>query len=87
MRKDIFIVGARLLSIWLLIEAINPLSYVIASWLGYFVINPYSQYYSIVSVIVHISTGLYLLLKTNELFYFLERTLTKTKDTEENNIA
>jgi hypothetical protein len=87
MRKDIFIVGARLLSIWLLIDAINPLFYVIATWMGYLAANPYTQFYSLVSVIVHIVSGLYLLLKTNELFDFLERRLSKMKNTEENNVA
>jgi hypothetical protein len=85
MRKDIFIVGARLLSIWLLISAINPLFYVIATWIGYLALNPYTQFYSLVSAIVHLVAGLYLLLKTNELFDFLERTLSKVKNTEETN--
>ncbi len=87
MRKDIFIVGIRLLAIWVLIEAIYPLIYVIGSWFGYFIRNNYSQEYYLINAIVHLVVGLYLLLKTNGLFDFLERVLDKKEDTEEDNAA
>ena len=82
MRKDIFIVGARLLGIWLVLEAVNPLIYIIGSWIGNFTTNLYSQDYSLINVIVHIAAGLYLLLKTNELFDLLEKVLSESKDSE-----
>jgi len=87
MRKDIFIVGARLLAIWLLIEAVNSFTFVIGYWLGYFNRSSFSYDYSLINLIIRLIAGIYLLLKTNELFNFLERILTKTKDTEENDIA
>lgn len=88
MRKDFFIVGARLLAIWLLIEALNSLTYVIGSWLGHFYRSSFSYEYSLINLIIHLIAGFYLLFKTNELFNFLERGLTKAEDTEEeNNIA
>ena len=73
MRKDIFIVGARLLGIWRLLGALGSLAWIIAGWFGYVRAQSYSQEYYSVRFIVELATGLYLLFRTHHLFHLLER--------------
>ena len=77
MRKDIFIVGARLLGLSILTGALNPLAYVVSTWFIKYQTTPNALEYNFVNGLIHIIVGLYLLLGTNNLFNFLERVLTK----------
>ena len=82
MRKDIFIVGARLLGIWQMLGAVRSLAYMISAWVGY--TRPQSstqEYYSLLFV-VELVTGLYLLFRTHNLFHLLDR-LKPEEDTVE----
>lgn len=85
MRRDIFIVGIRILGIWLLIEAINPLIFIIGTWMGYFHGSYYSQQYtySLINSLIHLIAGFYLLFRSDNLFNFLEKLLTKTETGED----
>lgn len=76
MRKDIFIVGARLLGLSLLSGGINPLAYVVYTWISKYQPTPSAIEYNIINGLVHIFIGLYLLLRTNNLFNYLDRVLT-----------
>jgi hypothetical protein len=77
MRKDLFIVGARLLGLWLIVSAMNPfLSYVATL----FIKTPSPSYFQITNILnglFHAGVGLYFLLGTNNLYNFLERVLDK----------
>ena len=83
MRKDIFIVGARLLGISLLTGAINPLAFVVSTWFVKYQPTPNALEYNFVNGLVHIIVGLYLLLRTNNLFDSLERILTEEETNKE----
>jgi hypothetical protein len=72
MRKDIFIVGARLLGIWQLLGAVVSLVWIIAAWLGYLRASS-SQEYNSVHFIVQLATGSYLIFRTHQLFHLMER--------------
>ena len=73
MRKDIFIVGARLLGIWELIGAVSSFGWIITGWLGYVRPQSYSQEYYSVRFIIELAVGLYLLFRTHHLFHLMER--------------
>lgn len=73
MRKDIFIVGARLLGIWQLLGALNSLAYIIADWLGKLHVPSSSEEYNTVHLIVQLGTGLYLIFRPYSLFNLLDR--------------
>lgn len=84
MRKDIFVVGARILGMWLLISAVNPITYVVASL---FIKNQtpiFIQVTTIVNGLVHLIAGYFLLFKTNGLFDYLDRYLTEEKAKKDN---
>ena len=83
MRKDIFIVGARLLGISILTGGLNPLAYVVSTWFTKYQPTPNAIEYNIVNGLVHIIIGAYLLLRTNNLFNFLERVLTEEEKNKE----
>ena len=83
MRKDIFIVGARLLGISLLTAAINPLAFVVSTWFVKYQTTPNALEYNFLNGLVHIIVGLYLLFGTNNLFNFLERILTEEETNKE----
>ena len=73
MRKDLFVVGARLLGIWELVGAVSSLANIIAAWFGYLRPQSYSQEYSSLHFLVQLGIGLYLLFRTHRLFHLLER--------------
>ncbi len=77
MRKDIFIVGARLLGIWYVIGAVGPCMYFLTGWFENYWPPSYNQEYNLVIGSVHLFTGLYLLFWTHNLFNFLERMTTR----------
>ncbi len=83
MRKDIFIVGARLLGLWLLVGSINPLCYVIVTVFVRYQSQPYAQEYNIVNGIAHLLSGLYLVFRTNTLFHYLDRLADETSEEED----
>jgi hypothetical protein len=73
MRKDIFIVGARLLGLWQLIGALSPLSYLVGTEFGFVHPQITTQEYNAVALVVHLLTGLYLLFRPHQLFGVLDR--------------
>ena len=73
MRKDIFIVGAKLFGIWQLLGALSPLAYMIGFWIGYIHPQAYTQEYNVLTFIVHLVTGLILLFRTDRIFRLLDR--------------
>ena len=73
MRKDIFIVGARLLGIWQLLAGLSPLASILYAWLRPFQQHSYTQEYEIMIFAVHLLTGLYLLFRTDSLFRLMVR--------------
>lgn len=87
MRKDIFIVGTRLLGIWQLLGALTPFAYIIGYWFGYIRPQPYTLEYNVLTLIVHLITGLYLLFRTQNLYDLLNRLKhdEDTSDHEESN--
>jgi uncharacterized membrane protein len=76
MRKDIFIVGARLLGMWLLVGAATSLAVLIITWIGYqrriASSLEYNLAYNAIHFIVEVIAGLYLLFRTHRLFNFLD---------------
>jgi hypothetical protein len=82
MRKDIFIVGARLLGIWQLLGAIRSFAYIASAWLGYIRPQSYTQEYNVLLFIVELVTGLYLIFRTHNLFHLVDR-LKPEEDTVE----
>lgn len=71
MRKDIFIVGARLLGIWELLGALSSLAWLIASWMGYLQMQPSNKEYTSIHFIIQFLTGIFLLFRTHQLFDLL----------------
>jgi hypothetical protein len=68
MRKDLFIVGARLLGIWQLTGAVNSLALIVAAWAGFLHAQPGAQDYSNIHFAAELVLGLYLVLKTEHLY-------------------
>ena len=83
MRKDIFIVGARLLGIWQLLGAIRSFAYIASAWLGYIRPQSTTQEYNALLFIVELVTGLYLLLRTHNLFRLVDRLKEEEKTVEQ----
>jgi hypothetical protein len=79
MRKDIFIVGARLLGVWISIGAFNPLIYVLAAWSGFIQHQSAALDYNLLHGAVDVIAGLYLVFRTENLFDLLERVTTKAE--------
>ena len=71
MRKDLFLVGARLLGVWQLIGALNSLALILAAWAGFLPHQPGGTEYSNIRFVVELVIGLYLILKTDHLFSLL----------------
>jgi len=87
MRKDLFIVGARLLGIWILIGVINPISHIVAPIFIKTQPPTYVQLTNVVNGILHFIIGYFLLFKTNSLYKFLDRILTETEINNDENSA
>ena len=83
MRKDIFIVGARLLGIWQLLGALNSLAYMVSYWSGPTRPPSYTQEYNVLTFIIHLITGLYLLFRTHRLYDVLVRLVPEEKSVED----
>ena len=73
MRKDIFIVGARLLGIWELLGAVSSLAWLIANWMGYLQMQPSNKEYTAIHFIIQFLTGIFLLFRTDRLYDFVNR--------------
>ncbi len=73
MRKDIFVVGVRLLGVWQLVGAVVSLCNIIFVWLGYYKAQSIQSEYTIIHFGVQLVIGLYLILRPYHLFHFIER--------------
>jgi len=71
MRKDLFVVGARLIGIWQLTAALNSLALLVAYWAGFVHQAGGGLEYTKVRFAGELVIGLYLLLKTDHLFELL----------------
>ena len=83
MRKDIFIVGARLLGIWQLLASLTPLVSVIGFWGKSFSAQAYNQEYYILLFIVHLLTGQFLIFKAHSLYRLLDRLTPEEEDVKD----
>jgi hypothetical protein len=72
MRKDIFIVGARLAGIWQLLGAANTLATLTYIWLWPLRPASSNQEMYILHFAVQLVTGIHLLLRTHQLFNLLQ---------------
>ena len=77
MRKDLFIVGARLLGLWVLISAMNPFFSLAATFFIKAQAPSYFQITNILNGLLHAAVGLIFLFRTNNLYNYLERILNK----------
>ena len=73
MRKDIFVVGTRLLGIWQLVGAVMSLAYMIFYWIGYFPGQPANREYSLIRFGIELLLGLILSLRPYTLYSLFER--------------
>jgi hypothetical protein len=73
MRKDLFIVGARLLGIWQLLGAANSLASMIGFWYGYMQLPAYNQQYNNIHFVIELAGGLFLIFGTHFLFDLMDR--------------
>lgn len=73
MRKDIFVVGARLLGVWQLVGALNSLAYLISYWSGFYQPPSYSSQYYWIHFGTEFILGLYLVFRPYHLFRMIER--------------
>jgi hypothetical protein len=71
MRKDLFVVGVRLIGIWQLSGALNSLALIVAAWAGFLRPQSSAQDYSSIHFAAELVIGLYLLLKPEHLFDLL----------------
>ncbi len=80
MRKDIFVVGIRLLGVWQLIGAIVSLCNIIIVWLGYYRTQSIQNEYTIIHFGIQFVIGLYLILRPYHLFHCIERFAEKDEE-------
>ena len=74
MRKDIFIVGARLLGIWQLLGAASLIAQYISIWAGLYKPSvSYQESYAFVHMAVELVTGLYLIFSAYPLYDILNK--------------
>ena len=73
MRKDIFVVGARLLGVWQLLGAINNFVFLIGHWTGYMKPQYNSVEHDLINFGFWLVVGLYLVLRPYHLYHLLER--------------
>lgn len=73
MRKDIFVVGARLLGVWLLVGALSSLVYIISYWSGFYQPPSYGNQYYWIHFGTELILGLYLALRPYHLFHMIGR--------------
>jgi hypothetical protein len=74
MRRDIFIVGVRILGIWQLINALNTFATLVNIWIGYTQATgaPTRMSYFL-HLGIQLFTGLFLVFRTEDLFTLLDQ--------------
>lgn len=83
MRKDLFIVGSRLLGIWLLLGVISPVSYIVVTVFVPSKTPTIVQITNITNALLHVVFGLFLLVKTNSIYGYLHRILDEKESMED----
>jgi hypothetical protein len=83
MRKDLFLVGARLLGVLQFLSAASPLGYLLASWFGIAWIPASSQGYNGIQAAVHLAAGSYLVYRPLHLYRLLENLKHENDDAED----
>ena len=73
MRKDIFIVGARLLGVWQLLAALSSFAYLVSFWYGYIQLPAYNQQYNNIRFVIELAGGLFLVFGAHFLYDQLDR--------------
>jgi hypothetical protein len=72
MRKDIFVVGARLLGVIQLVDAIFSFANLFSHWIGYIKPQSYSHEHDLMNFGLHLIIGLYLMLRPYHLFHLVK---------------
>lgn len=72
MRKDIFVVGVRLVGVMQLIGAFTNLAQTIFYWIGYYRPPSFNFQYFFIHIGVDVVVGLYLILRPFQLFHIIE---------------
>jgi nicotinamidase-related amidase len=72
MRKDIFVVGARLLGLWQLIGALSSLAYIASNWAGYFQPSSSASQYYYIKFLLELVVGIYFVFRPHQLFDVIE---------------
>ena len=83
MRKDLFIVGARLLGILLLADTLVPIVNLIGYWTKYMDLSEYNLKYLLIMLLTHLAAGIYLIGRAHKLYNFLNRFLPDPEETKE----
>ena len=83
MRKDLFVVGVRLIGILLLADALVPIVNLIGYWAKYIDLSKINLQYILITIITHLAAGIFLLGRTHSLFNFLDRLLPEPEESKE----
>jgi nicotinamidase-related amidase len=73
MRKDIFVVGARLLGLWQLLGALSSLAWIASNWAGSLQTPSSASQYYYIRFFLEFIVGLYLVFRPHQLFEIIER--------------
>jgi hypothetical protein len=83
MRKDIFVVGVRLLGTWFIVGSILPLVTITSEYFGYIHLGEYGHASNILHFCVDFIVGAFLILRTHNIFRLIE--LLKVDDDKDQN--
>jgi len=72
MRKDLFVLGARLLGLWQLCGALVSFAYIIGEYIGYIRSISYSHEYNMLHFGVELFVGLFLFIRPYKILEFAE---------------
>jgi hypothetical protein len=72
MRKDIFVVGTRLIGIMQLVGAIFNFANLVSDWIGYIKPQAYSHEHNLMNFGINLILGLYLIIRPYHLFHLFE---------------
>ena len=85
MRKDIFLVGIRLLGLWQLCGSIVSFAYIISDYTGLTRPQSYTHEYNLLRFGVEFIIGLFLILRPYNVFHFIQLLSASDDEDEANN--
>jgi len=83
MRKDIFLVGIRLLGLWQLCGSIVSFTYIISDYIGLTRPQAYTHEYNLLRFGVEFIVGLFLILRPFNVFHFIQLLSVNDDDEDE----